>query len=69
MDLPLDLWHSNNKKVIPCKFAKDVFELYTTHWIMLIVFLFLYWFYYLNGYTKWQCTKYKLLLTGSDISA
>ena len=24
---------------------------------------------YLNGYTKWRCTKYKLSLTSSDISA
>ena len=24
---------------------------------------------YLNGYTKRQCTKYKLLLTSSDILA
>ena len=24
---------------------------------------------HLNGYTKWRCTKYNLLLTSSDISA
>ena len=41
MDLAMDLWHSNNMKVILRKFAKEiVFELFE-HWIMLIVFLFL----------------------------
>ena len=40
MDLAMDLWHSNNMKVILRKFAKEiVFELFE-HRIMLIVFFF-----------------------------
>ena len=46
MHLSMDLWHSNNRKVILCKFAKDhcFWTLWTLNYVA-IVFLFLYWFF------------------------